>query len=104
MRTLAALLLCTAIGFASDSVRPQCNSRNRGRFWPEEANRSGAAARQAARCGELQMCTIGLWRYGWQNLTVSYARLASTSNPAPAGCRASDAPARDAANSTAVEE
>jgi len=59
MKILPALLLSATLCGAADSAMPPCNAKNRGQFWPAEANRSGAAAQQAARCGELRMCTIG---------------------------------------------
>ena len=94
MKLIATLLLCAALCGATEAVRPACNASNRGRFWPEAANQSGAAAQQAARRGELQMCTIGLWKYRWEALVVAVPR---TSKPATE-------PEHESPASTAVEE
>jgi len=64
-----------------------CNAQNRGRFWPEEANTDSAFARQAARCGELEICSRGNWKYSWQLLTVHISKLGKSRMPTGApGC------------------
>ncbi len=60
---------------AEEAVRPACNSRTRGQFWPAAANEDPAAARIAARSGELRLCTREGWRYGWRQVTVKWTDL-----------------------------
>ena len=50
--------------------KPVCNSRTRGHFWPEEANNNKVAARKYLQSGELEMCTMGSWKYRWQFLSI----------------------------------
>ncbi|MGE5644609.1 MAG: hypothetical protein ACM336_02335 [Acidobacteriota bacterium] len=62
-------------------------------MWPEQANSDAAFARRAARCGELRMCSLGTWKYGWQPLTVHIGRLGKSPARSIPGCPATAASA-----------
>ena len=75
------LLLCflpAVLVWAQETPRPACNALHQGKFWPEAANTDPAAARRAAQCGQLEMCTLQVWRYKWKALTVHVARSANS--------------------------
>ena len=69
---------------------PPCNAPNRGRLFPEQANTDAAFARQAGRCGELQMCSLGVWKYAWVPLTVHITQLGKARNHEASGCKGAD--------------
>lgn len=73
-------------GLGEESAKPACNTGNQGRLWPEAANVDRQAARRAERCGELQVCTRGVWRYRWEPLTVHVQQLAGRSSLQIPGC------------------
>jgi hypothetical protein len=85
--TLAALsFLCLAAG----DPKPACNAGSVGRLWPEAANHDPKLRKKMARCGELELCTRGIWRYRWESLTVRLDQLPGGSRlPKPAACEAS---------------
>jgi hypothetical protein len=81
--TAATLLF----GLPPDALKPACNSENIGRMWPEAANHDHKSVGKLARCGELQICTRGAWRYHWQPLTVTIDQLRDgVKSRRPAGC------------------
>lgn len=86
MRWIAPLVLLVIPCFAEDTARPSCNAQNRGRLWPEQANTDPAFARQAGRCGELRMCSLGVWKYDWAPLTVHITQLGKARNREILGC------------------
>ena len=86
MRWIVALLLFAIPCFPEEKERSPCNAQNRGRLWPEQANTDPALARQALHCGELQMCSLGTWKYGWQPLTVHISQLGIAPNRKIPGC------------------
>ena len=86
MRWSVLLVLLAFPCFPQDARKPSCNARNRGRLWPEQANTDRDFARRAARCGELEMCTRGVWRYGWQPLTVHVSQLGRGRKAEIVGC------------------
>lgn len=104
MRWSVLLLLLVLPCLAEDLTRPPCNARNRGQFWPEQANSDREAARQAARCGELQVCTVGLWRHHWEPLTVHVTQLGKGARQEIPGCGkpAAIAPSRSATPAAAA--
>jgi len=86
---VAALLLVAGLPcFSEDARRPACEKQNRGRLWPEQANNDHALARLAGQCGELQMCSRGTWKYGWQPLTVHISQLGKAQKQEIPGCAA----------------
>ena len=70
MRYAAAVFLLSAIAVAEEQ-KPACTAANHGRFWPEEANNSAQAAHQLSHSGELEMCSVVVWKYQWRKLTVN---------------------------------
>lgn len=62
---------------AAPVPRMKCNARNDGKFWPEEANYNSVVARQLFQQGDLEMCTLVVWKYRWEHLSVNARRLAS---------------------------
>ena len=75
MRWFVALVLLAIPCCAGEAGKPPCNKQNRGRLWPDQANTDPAALKQAGQRGELQMCTLGAFRYRWQPLTVHVSQL-----------------------------
>jgi len=80
------LVLLTTPCFPEANEKPRCNAHSLGRFWPDEANTDSAFARQAARCGELEICSRGNWKYSWQMLTIHVSKLGKTRNNTVPGC------------------
>ena len=85
---IAFVLLSSTLLFpASNDTKPECNRGNAGRFWPEAANHDAKVRNKMARCGELERCSHGKWRYGWESMTVRIDQLRGGSGlPKPAGC------------------
>jgi hypothetical protein len=92
--TIVLLVLLITPCFPEVTGKTACNAHNRGRFWPEQANTDSAFASKAARCGELEICSRGNWKYGWQLLTVHVDKLGKSPKASLPGC---DLSARDAA-------
>ena len=61
---LAALAYC----FAQQPEKPPCNAQNRGKLWPEGNARTA--------CTGIEMCTMNVWKYRWEPVTLSVSRLA----------------------------
>jgi len=51
--------------------KPACNSRHQSQLWPDEANHSPGVARRLYQHGELEMCSLVVWKYRWQNVSVN---------------------------------
>ena len=85
MKYVAFIALLGAMCFAGEARKPVCHAANRGQFWPEEANASRAAARQLYQSGQLEMCSLVVWKYKWERLSVNVRDLVkkhpSTSEP-----------------------
>jgi hypothetical protein len=89
-RIVFCTLLC-AIGLAEQpqaSKKPACNAAMRGRFWPDQANSNPQAVRELSRCGALDICTGGNWRYRWRPVTVNVRQLGKTPQEPTAACAA----------------
>lgn len=71
MSKALSLTLLTAAALLGQSAKPVCNSKSQGRFWPEAANTDRAALQRAAQCGQLEMCSLALFRFHWTPLTVN---------------------------------
>lgn len=71
MRFAVLLALAGVLSFAQDSSRPACNRDRHGHLWPEEANASHEVARQFYQSGELEMCSLVVWRYKWEHLSIN---------------------------------
>ena len=85
-----AMVFC---GWSQDLGKPPCNAQNRGEIWPK------ASARNANR--EIEMCTLHVWKYSWEKLTVSVSQLAKdpkrdggSEPPRPAASRKDPRPVR----------
>jgi hypothetical protein len=94
MRYVASIILFGAMCFAEQARKPVCNASNQGQFWPEEANTSRDAARQLYQRGELEMCSLAVWKYKWEHISVNVrdlakARRPSTSEPRKTGAEES---------------
>ena len=93
----AVSLLC----LAADETKPACNARTLGRLWPEAANHDSKLRKKMARCGELELCTHGIWRYRWESLTVRLDQLPGGAKlPKPAACEASSEVAIEPSSNT----
>lgn len=84
------LLLPAAAQGAVEPERPACSSALEGQFWPLQANSDRKLASKLARCGQLDMCSRGMFRYRWRSMTVRVDQLSRKAElKAPAGCDAS---------------
>jgi hypothetical protein len=75
MKYVATIFLLGTI-CAAEEQKPACNASNHGRFWPQQANTSAETAQKLSRRGELEMCSLVVWKYRWQKLTVNARDLA----------------------------
>jgi len=76
MKFVVLIFLFGMVCPAEQTGKPACNSKNQGQFWPEEANSNHAAARLLYQRGELEMCSLAVWKYRWEHLSVN-ARIAA---------------------------
>jgi len=83
MMRIASILLLAMAAFGQE--KPVCGENNRGQFWPSEANSDRVVLKQALNCGELRICSKGLWKYRWETVGATYWQLAK--QPAPAACK-----------------
>jgi hypothetical protein len=94
--TTLILAAASALCLASDDPKPACNAGNLGSLWPEAANHDPRLRKKMARCGELELCTHGIWRYRWESLTVRIDQLrGGKALPKPAGCEGPQDAVRD---------
>ena len=54
--------------FAQQPEKPVCNVQNRGKIWPERNARTAGT--------EIQMCTLNVWKYRSETVTVPVSQLA----------------------------
>ncbi len=76
MKVVCLIALFGAMCWAGQDQKPACNAQSRGQFWPSEANSSQQAARQFYQQGELEMCSLVVWKYRWEHLSVNVRELA----------------------------
>lgn len=86
-RICAVALVSASLSPAADDLKPACNSHTVGKLWPDAANEDAKLRKKMARCGELELCTRGQWRYRWEALTVRLDQLRGGESIAkPVGC------------------
>jgi hypothetical protein len=71
-------VMCPA---AEQAPKPACNAKNHGLFWPEEVNSSHDAERLLFQSGELEMCSLVVWKYKWEHLSVNARDVAEETHP-----------------------
>ena len=71
MRLVGWLMMLAPVCFAGEPQKPVCSARTQGEFWPAEANISQQAAQRLFRSGELELCSLAVWKYKWQHLSVN---------------------------------
>ncbi len=81
MKRVALIALFGTICLAEQTGRPACTARNQGQLWPDEANFRRDAARQLYQRGELEMCSMAVWKYKWQQISVNVRNLTKTKRP-----------------------
>lgn len=74
-------VLCSA---AEQTPKPPCNVKSQGQLWPSEANSDHNAARTLFQSGELEMCSLAVWKYKWEHLSVNAHDFAKPKHPQPA--------------------
>ncbi|HYL73641.1 MAG TPA: hypothetical protein VEU96_05520 [Bryobacteraceae bacterium] len=84
MRYAAAFILLGTMLFAEEAQKPACSAKTLGQFWPEDANVSRDAARQFYQSGELEMCSMVVWKYKWKHISVNVRDLGKGKRPAAA--------------------
>jgi hypothetical protein len=82
MRYVALVTLLGTICFAGESTKPVCNSKSHGQFWPLDANVSQVAAQRLYAQGQLEMCSLVVWKYKWERLSVNVHEAAQGKHPA----------------------
>ena len=86
-RIYVATVVCIGLGFGAEDPKPACNELTAGKLWPDAANQDAKLRKRLARCGELELCTRGVWRYRWEALTVRLDQLrGGESIVKPVGC------------------
>lgn len=78
MRWVFGLLFLSMIAFAGGGHKPACNKANHGRYWPEAANDSPAVAREMMQRGQLEMCSLAVWRYRWELMSVNVRQISKS--------------------------
>lgn len=73
---LAVSLEPKCFAYTEQVSKPACNVRNHGQFWPDEANRNAEAARRLLQQGDLEMCSLEVWKYKWEHMSVNVRDLA----------------------------
>lgn len=68
---VSALLIAPSLAVCAAVPKPRCDARHDGAFWPEQANQDSNAARLLFQNGELEMCTLQVWKYRWEQLSVN---------------------------------
>jgi len=82
MKYVALVVLFGVISLAAEQApKPTCNEKRQGQLWPEEANSDHAAARLLYQRGELEMCTLVVWKYRWEHLSVNARDMAKERHP-----------------------
>ena len=76
LRLTALAMLLSGPCLAGEDVKPRCSAKLRGRFWPEQANYDARLVLTLARSGQLEMCSVRVWKHRWETLTVSVSQLA----------------------------
>src|SRR5215469_15401923 len=64
--------------FAQQSGKPACTARTQGMAWREQNARNA--------CGEIQVCTLNVWKYRWQPVTVHVSQLAKNPKERRSAC------------------
>ena len=82
MKNAAVLALFGTMCFAADARKPPCRAANQGQFWPAEANLDHAVARNLFQRGELEMCSLVVWKYRWEPMSVHVPSAAGAKHPA----------------------
>jgi hypothetical protein len=74
----------------TNPIKPKCDAKTAGELWPAEANKDRMLSAKLARCGELQICVRGHYKYRWESPTVRVDQLSPRAGkPIPAECDAS---------------
>jgi hypothetical protein len=93
-RSAPLLLWFSFLCAAADNPKPACTKQTLGQMWPAAANRDPVFRSKLSRCGELEVCVRGVWRYRWERLTVRLDQLHGASRiKKPAVCEAIAEPA-----------
>ena len=71
MKYIALFSLFGAMSLPHRADKPACNARIQGQFWPNEANSNRFAVHQLYQSGELEMCSIEVWKYRWEHISVN---------------------------------
>jgi hypothetical protein len=71
MKYIALFTLWGAMCFARQDPKPACNAKMQGQFWPAEANSDRQAIRRLYQSGELEMCSLEVWKYRWEHISVN---------------------------------
>jgi hypothetical protein len=71
MKYAAFAFLCGVLCSAAEVAKPVCDARSQGQLWPEEANSSRDARQQLYESGELEMCSLVVWKYKWEHISVN---------------------------------
>ncbi len=87
-RIVSVLMVAVTLAaccFAREDEKPRCTAKLRGQFWPEQANSDPGLVSRLIRTGQLEICTVRVWRHRWEPLTVTVSQLAKESGPKAEG-------------------
>jgi hypothetical protein len=73
---LAALLPAASLAATAGqpAAKPRCSARIQGQFWPEEANHDRDLMRKMVQSGDLEVCSLQVWKYRWKPVSINVAR------------------------------
>jgi hypothetical protein len=67
LRWLLISFVAVGCAWAGEPEKPRCNAQHRGELWPATATPGSDQS--------LQMCTLDVWKYRWEPVTVSVSQL-----------------------------
>jgi len=65
MRVLLISTVTLVSSVAQPAAKPRCNAHHSGDLWPAHPD----------ACHPLEMCTLDVWKYRWERVTVDVSQL-----------------------------
>jgi hypothetical protein len=81
MKYIGLITLFGAMAFAGQPRKPACNAKVQGQFWPTEANTDRQVKHELYQSGELEMCSLVVWKYKWKRISVNVHELLKGKHP-----------------------
>src|SRR5260370_1319712 len=87
VRYVASIALFATLCLAEQPRKAPCNASHAGQFWPEEANVDREAAHRLYQQGKLEMCSLAVWKYRWESISVNVRGPGTAKSPVTAKSR-----------------